>query len=245
MTDFQHGLALILTLILLLLITLLAVSGVRMTTMEARLIRNQHDRAIAFEAAEAALVAAETILRELPETTDFRAFNGCMTTTAGTFGGFYGAPRFDEEPRWRNAVTWNPKHKDRKTGKGCHERNQSVELDYPDLAAPPVFIVEHIDTQPLTVPSKEKDASHDPVAVGSLAFFRITSRGTGANVGTQVYLQSTYARLFRDSQDPEGLLESDGKGSVSTDTLPVVVDGKSSMTPKTGRLSWVELLPDN
>lgn len=55
----QQGMALIVSLIFLLLLSLLAVSSVQDATLQERMVANQRDHAMAFQAAEAALIAAE------------------------------------------------------------------------------------------------------------------------------------------------------------------------------------------
>lgn len=55
----QHGAALIISLLLLAIVMLLATAGWQMGTQEERMVGQQRDRAIAFEAAEAALRDAE------------------------------------------------------------------------------------------------------------------------------------------------------------------------------------------
>lgn len=58
----QHGAALIVVLILLLVMTLLGLASLRGTIMEERMSSNMYDRSLAFQAAEAALREAETRL---------------------------------------------------------------------------------------------------------------------------------------------------------------------------------------
>ena len=55
----QKGVALIVALILLVVMTLLGLSGVRMVAFEERMTSNSYDRGLAFEGAEAALRAGE------------------------------------------------------------------------------------------------------------------------------------------------------------------------------------------
>ena len=55
----QQGMALIVSLIFLLLLSVLAVSSVQDATLQERMVSNQRDHAMAFQAAEAALKAAE------------------------------------------------------------------------------------------------------------------------------------------------------------------------------------------
>lgn len=55
----QKGAALAVALVMLLIVTLLGLSSMRSTVMQERMTANQYDRSLAFQAAEAALRAAE------------------------------------------------------------------------------------------------------------------------------------------------------------------------------------------
>ena len=59
----QRGVALFISLVLLLVLTIIGVSAVQTTSMEERMARNTHDSVLAFEAAEVALRTGETFLR--------------------------------------------------------------------------------------------------------------------------------------------------------------------------------------
>ena len=59
----QKGFALIAAMILLVVITLLALGAMRGTTLQSRMAANLYDRGLAFQNAEAALKAAEEVIR--------------------------------------------------------------------------------------------------------------------------------------------------------------------------------------
>ena len=58
----QRGVALVVSLVLLILVTLIGLAAVRGTTMQQRMTANFYDRSIAFQSAEAALAAGATAL---------------------------------------------------------------------------------------------------------------------------------------------------------------------------------------
>jgi|SRR5690554_3947735 len=62
MLNHQRGSALLVSLILLLLLTIVGVSAMQMTSLEERMSGNYRDHQIAFQAAEAALVEAEAFI---------------------------------------------------------------------------------------------------------------------------------------------------------------------------------------
>lgn len=61
----QQGTTLAVSLIMLLLLTLLAVTGMRTTTFEEKMSNNMRDRDTAFQAAESALLEGETFVNNL------------------------------------------------------------------------------------------------------------------------------------------------------------------------------------
>ena len=58
----QHGVALIMSLIFLVLMTLVGMTGIRAITKEERMVAQSYDRTIAFQAAESALREAEILI---------------------------------------------------------------------------------------------------------------------------------------------------------------------------------------
>ncbi|MDP5136979.1 PilX N-terminal domain-containing pilus assembly protein [Rheinheimera baltica] len=62
----QQGVALVVSLLLLLAITLLAVSNMKRTTVQEQMTGNLHDRQLALQQAEAALLVAERLLAAAP-----------------------------------------------------------------------------------------------------------------------------------------------------------------------------------
>ncbi|MEW5680962.1 MAG: PilX N-terminal domain-containing pilus assembly protein [Pseudomonadota bacterium] len=62
----QRGVALVVSLLLLLAITLLAVSTMKRTTVQEQMTANLHDRQLALQQAEAALLVAERMLQAAP-----------------------------------------------------------------------------------------------------------------------------------------------------------------------------------
>lgn len=90
----QRGLALIVGLLILLLITIIGVTAMRSTTMEEHMAGNMQRRDASFQAAEAALRAGEKKLNAatLP------AFNGT--------NGYYPASSPSQKPRWET-INWS------------------------------------------------------------------------------------------------------------------------------------------
>jgi type IV pilus assembly protein PilX len=109
----QSGAALIVALILLVVMTLLSLSGVRTVAMGERMTANAYDRTLAFQAAESALRFGETKAQEqadaVPPNKDFTAA-GLYTdadvtcATSPCTNGLCSQPDKDCTERWRDSA---------------------------------------------------------------------------------------------------------------------------------------------
>jgi type IV pilus assembly protein PilX len=165
----QRGAALVVALLILLALTIVGTATARMSLLEERMTGNAQDRNIAFQAAEAALRAAEGDLQVsvLPD------FSGVE--------GRYQPADPDESPVWET-VDWS-------------DADEATPYDGLDDApgalsrATAAYIIEQLPR----IPSPGESLSAD-APVDEAAFFRITARGTGVGGNAVVTLQSTYKR---------------------------------------------------
>ncbi|MBX3706435.1 MAG: hypothetical protein KF911_07340 [Pseudomonadales bacterium] len=173
----NRGVALFISLVLLLILTIIGVSAVQTTTLETRMARNEHDALLAFQAAESALRDAEAFLENVVSTAIF--------TPAGT-DGLWDIPDMGEIERWRIADVWT---------------------DATSVAAPtepgvvvaerPRFFIEHVASV-----LREQNAYqlNDPyggsAGADRVEIFRITARGVGGTANAQVVLQTTFGRIL-------------------------------------------------
>jgi type IV pilus assembly protein PilX len=168
----QSGVVLIITLIILLILTLLGTSSIQMTGLLERMARNTTDTNAALGAAEAGLLAAESIVEDETALTDYEANTAGKYKILGT----------GVTPRWQTTSTW--------TG------GDSLATTYTGSASPPRYIIEFVKT----VVSVEDSLNLDNVGGGGgtdqTQVFRITSLGVGKSAAAKVYLQSTYGKKF-------------------------------------------------
>jgi len=160
----QHGMALIVSLIMLLLMTLLSISSMRTTILEEKIAGNYKDRNTAFQAAEAGLRAGENYLRT---TMVLPIFNG---STIGLY-----QPTTSGDARWETVDL----------------TNASEAVPYNGLAgvaATPNYIIEEL--QPVT----ESGGSIEVGTALENRFYRVTSHAVGGTATAVVMLQSTYKR---------------------------------------------------
>lgn len=170
----QQGMALFLALVILLIITILGVSGLQTTTLEERMAANARDRDLAFQAAEAALRDAERYLQSAV-LNEFGNSNGHYQLNAAN------------RPRWHGD--------DRREGNGVI--TFSANRPGPGAQASPLPVVARqpeyfIEEYPATLP--EGGSLEAGVAADTLEFYRVTARGFGGREATTVVLQTTYQR---------------------------------------------------
>jgi len=167
----QQGLALVVSLIMLLIMTLLAVNSMQTTLLEEKMAGNYKDRNMAFQSGEAGLRAGEDYLRD---TAALPIFDG---VTAGLY-----QPTITGTARW-NLVDWD------QTGQvrayvGSLDTADSTKL----LADLPNYIIEEM--QP--VPSK--GGSLEVGTALENRYYRVTSQAVGGTASSVVMLQTTYKR---------------------------------------------------
>jgi len=168
----QRGVVLLTGLTMLLLLTLLGVSGLQMISLEERMASNMRDRNLAFQASESALRDAEAFILTLPDLTLF------ANNTSGLYDIDAPVPAdlFDSN-------TWNSNFK---TYSGF----------IPSVAEQPRYFVKVLSV------IKEQQAKNiggygrggaKPKQTG---LFRITARGVGGSTRSQVILRSHFAKSF-------------------------------------------------
>jgi type IV pilus assembly protein PilX len=176
--DRQQGVALIVALIMLLLITLIGLAAARNQTMEMRMTVNTQNRALAMQSAEAALRFAEDGFA-----------NGLYTNFSGTTPGLYQfnplnntSPAYLCIPGWLNYVAAN-----------CTATNYQTLTPGPPVLTPSIpaasVVLEYMP--PVAKPGNSigfNEQNKQPPQV----VIRITAQGYGGDNTSSVRLQSIY-----------------------------------------------------
>jgi type IV pilus assembly protein PilX len=172
----QQGASLVIALMFLIVLTILGLVSVRSSTLHERMAGNDRDRAIAFEAAEAALRDAEADI--LANITTGSAFDAdctdglCIPATIAT-------------PNWEQ-VAWDD-DSSRVYGDGSGAGAYPV-----DVAQAPRYIVELLPDLPAGAGNSLSANVRSSTSGGTA--YRITARGWGRRDTTQVMLQSVYVK---------------------------------------------------
>ena len=177
----QHGVVLIVSLILLLSMTILVLSGVQATVFEEKMSGNMRDRSLAFEAAEAALREAESFIDD-------------EVSTLGAFDDDGADGLYDDsvEALWKT-VDW--------TGNDSGNTNKAITAESGLVSAlhiktAPKYIIQHYASITQDADLYNLNNYGQGIGAGELEVFRITARGTGGSDNAVVILQVTYGKLL-------------------------------------------------
>ena len=176
----QRGAALITSLIILLVLTVLGVSAMSTSSLEELMAGNLRDQNLSFQAAEAALQDGERHIDSWGNTPP-------QATSDGTDNGLYSRDEFGLYERTAfDTDVWN------NTVATTYGANTGIAIsNLGEVAALPMYIIEEEDFV-------AKDASLKAQARREGAYYyRITARGVGASSNAVTILQSTVARRYK------------------------------------------------
>jgi type IV pilus assembly protein PilX len=172
------GVALFISLVLLLVLTILGVSVVQTTSLEIRMARNEHDTLLAFEAAESALRDAEAAIELTTSTVDYN--------DAGT-GGLWDMPEMTDGNRWEDPAVWA-------------DGRSIVAPTAVDAVAgqvQPRYMIEYIASVQRDENAYQQDNEYNNAGSSdSVEVFRVTALGFGGSPNSRVMLQTTYGRIL-------------------------------------------------
>lgn len=183
----QQGAALITSLVILLILTVLGITAMGTTSMEELMTGNLRDQIISFQAAESGLSDGErevdTWLVGAAPIADAAASNGVYLKDALMIstGYDYAGGAFDDAVFWANAKPY-----------GSITLAAPLTSD-PPLAAPPVYIIEEVQLIPQEA---DADSTRHPKAGSSVGYYKITSKGRGLSNNAITLLQTTIAHRY-------------------------------------------------
>jgi len=182
----QRGAVLVVSLLLLLVMTVLALGASQTTRLQERMSANMRDRDLAFESSEAGLRNGERIIDSLtvaptPCTSGrCQVYDRAFLPTAMAF----------QTQTWWDTQSWG--YKTDVTFDSTHRTAASGGLISGSgmAGADPQFVVEELEevTDALTVPPTGPPPSR--------IYYRVTSASQGGSAQAQVVLQSTFARRY-------------------------------------------------
>lgn len=165
----NRGMVLVTSLVILLVITMLALSSVQSTSIQELISRNQRDSNLAFNAAETALVEAESVINSL---------------SSLSYGDSVSPKIYDARSAGALTNLWNSTY--------VNASSSNVDV----VASQPVFVIEHVRTVISDEDRLNIDNIGQNPNTCCTQMFRITARGTGGTDNAQVVLQTTYGKRF-------------------------------------------------
>ncbi|MFL0810773.1 MAG: hypothetical protein K6L76_10195 [Agarilytica sp.] len=174
----QRGSALVISLIILLVMSILGIQGMQGTALEERMSGNFRDRTLAFEAAEAALLAGEAWLNQQ---TEVPVANDTGSNVVWNFG----VPNITGDDFWSNVTV---------------PIDVDLNDDDFDLSQNPQYVIEEravVEGSGGGTNSKLNISQHVvPSSSGVTYSYRITARGYGSSPNSVVILQANYNKVF-------------------------------------------------
>ncbi len=164
----QSGAVLFVGLMMLLVMSLIAVTSMQGSTLEVRMAGNTRDSLVALQTAEAALQAGEDLLTA-----------GGLSLADFDNDGTDGLYDNSNQERWK-AIDWQDT-----------SSRRYMAFNPSNVATEPRFIIQHIaETQ--VAPKLLVQGYGQGQAGQTIQLFRVTARGTGGSDNTEVLLQSIY-----------------------------------------------------
>lgn len=167
----QRGSTLIVSLMILIVMTLIGLTGVMTSTLEEKMAGNTRDQALAFQAAEAALRDGEEYFNDQIDSPAV-SFNGA---TPGLYANG-DAPNPLDEATWDDARVYSG--------------------DIEGVKSQPRYIIEVAGTVGSATEDLNIGSYGDASGLGNVMAVRVTARGIGGSGNSSVILQSNYGKRF-------------------------------------------------
>jgi type IV pilus assembly protein PilX len=172
----QQGAVLVTSMIILLILTMLALSSVQNTSMQEIMSRNERDRDLAFHSAETGLRESDAFITSLTALTQFQVANN---------NGFYDS--VNNAPIDFSTFDWLV---------AANNDRGFIEVVTPDARTPlsARYVIEWVRTVVSDEDRLNIDSIGQDTGSGTTQMFRTTSMGLGASGNARILLQSTYGR---------------------------------------------------
>ena len=174
----QGGAVLIMALVFLVILTILGVTAMSGAALEEKMAANLKEQTVAFQAAETAVIAGETLVANLTDAHEIKpgdATNWAYDGAAGWYDVRGGTPV------WKT-LAWSSA-----TGNTSYDGLETVNTQ-------PKFIIE--ETARIRNTSLRLATDYAATSTAGKVYYRITGRGTGGTDAAQSMVQTVYAKQF-------------------------------------------------
>ncbi len=172
-TTHQHGAALITALVILMVLTVIGVSALKTSSLEAIIVGNMRDHDLAFQASETSIIDGENRIIAMLNIPNVNTGGSDGVFERDQFGDY--TTTFYDTTVWGNGTEYGP--------------NDGV-VDLTGVNADPVFIIEFEQFKP--------DDLNPETTLNGIGphYYRITSRGVGKSSNSIAMLQEIYAKRW-------------------------------------------------
>lgn len=175
----QRGSVLVISLLVMLVITVIGISGMQNSMMEEKMAGGMRDKHNAFQAAEAALKRAQQFLKPVVGTAGFDGTGGLYAST-------------DPDPDVWDINTWSNANSISYTDPIT---NMATPAPFSNVFSQPRFIIKHVDDIPI---------SHSSMTIGGygstsgakVTNFKVIARGIGREFGSVVILEAYFGKVL-------------------------------------------------
>lgn len=171
----QHGSALVVSLLILLVLTIIGVTSMTTTSLQSKMATNSSEYNMAFQAAESALRDGENDIF----THNLTGFaDGCASTVKGLC-----KPSTSGTPVW-DSIDWNA------MARSYGSQTTASALSSNGVTLTPKYIIEEM--APVILSGNNSTNNNDYGNTPTTQYYRVTAVGTGPNGTGNVMLQSIY-----------------------------------------------------
>ena len=175
----QQGVALVVSLIILVSLTMLGMTSIQRTTTDLSMAGNQRETGLMFQSAEFGLVAAENLIGDSTSNGDFNDTNGLFAVVANDAS--YTQPKYFATDTWLAAVS--------------QTAGTTMASEF-KLKEPPRFIVEYLGDRAQNALATVNIGGYGTQQTGDIvSIYRSTSRGQGLTGNSFRYVQSYFGKL--------------------------------------------------
>ncbi len=195
MPGSQRGVALIAALIILLVITVIGISGMDETVLEEKMVTNFKDRAMAANAAEATLRASENWLGRLLEKPDEQSLGDCSAPPLCGQSGY--AIWADNQVIGASQTAADLSWSDWQTNAVEYAGSGAVSSSLGGAYAQPRTIIEFLSFNPQNSKGKVYQMNPELASAGvGPYYFNISGAGVGYRPETLSVMETTYRKWF-------------------------------------------------
>ncbi len=173
----QQGVALVVSLVILVSLTLLGITAIQRTTTDLAMAGNQRETGLMFQAAEAGLVAAEVYIDASTTNNDFTDSSAGLHTVDADDTTYF-SPNYFEDDTWTNSAT---------------KANTSLVSTF-GVKEEPRYIIEYLGDRYQDPHSASLSSSFSgyggPSSGMIVSIYRATARGVGLTGNSYRYVQS-------------------------------------------------------